>query len=287
MPRRTVRDKSASRELELEAAGASIHMLSWGEGGTTPLVLLHGVLSNGASWSDVAPRLAKGRRVLAPDLPLHGRTRTPQGFDMGPAGVSDWMGALLDALDADRADVCGLSMGGAVAAHFAVRKGARVRALVLVDAANIVPLAEPYGGLLDEVKATVRSALASGVSSTSQCWTSEIGMDGPAAGAAQMCADPLIAGALEYMEAQGVPLGQLLAGLELLTPLEAREIARIAVPTLAIWGEEDPYFPAAPAAAALRAHLPNGRVEVLPGVGHNPVDERPDEFVGLVSAFLG
>lgn len=287
MPRTTVRGRSAGRELELEAAGVGTHVLGWGEGGTTPLVLLHGVLSHGGSWSDVAPRLAGGRRVLAPDMPLHGRTRTPPSFDMGPAGMSGWLSALLDAVGADRADVCGLSMGGAVAAHFAVLKGARVRRLVLVDAANIAPIAEPYGGLLEEVKEAVRSALGSGVSATSQCWTSEIGMDGPAAGASQMCADPLIAGALEYIEGQGVPLGQLLAGLELLRPLGARELASISAPTLAIWGEDDPYFPASDAAAALRANLPNGRVEVLAGVGHNPVGERPDEFVRLVTAFLG
>jgi pimeloyl-ACP methyl ester carboxylesterase len=83
-----------------------------------------------------------------------------------------------------------------------------------------------------------------------------------------------------------VPLGQLLAGLELLRPLGARELASISVPTLAIWGEDDPYFPASDAAAALRAHLPNGRIEVLAGVGHNPVGERPDEFVRTVGAFL-
>ena len=286
MPRLSARSKPARHKFKLEAAGVSTHVLRWGEGGTTPLVLLHGVLSDGASWSGVAPRLAEGRQVLAPDMPLHGRTRTPPSFDMGPAGMSEWMAALLDSLGADRADVCGLSMGGAVAAHFAVLKTSRVRRLVLVDAANIASIAEPYDGLLEEVRQAVRAKLGSGVPATSQDWTSEVGLRGPAAGASRRDTDRLIAGALRYMKWKGVPLGQLLAGLELLRPLEARELASITAPTLAIWGEDDPYFPATVAAAALRANLPEARVEVLSGVGHNPVGERPDEFVRLMSAFL-
>ncbi len=276
-----------AREFEVDANGVGTHVLEWGGGDATPVVLLHGVLSNGAAWADVAPRLATGgRRALAPDMPLHGSTRTPREFEMGPEGMCGWLEALLDALGVATADLCGLSMGGAVASHFAARRPARVRRLVLVDAANVVPLAEPYQGFLEQVREALAGALGAGASATSKCWTEGMGLDGPSAGVGGMCADPIISGALMYIESQGVLLGQVLSGLELLRPLSGEALAAISAPTLAIWGERDPYFPAPEAEAALRGRLRDSRFEVLRGVGHNPVGERPDELVRLVASFL-
>ena len=257
-------------EREVECAGTMTRLIEVGRGDGPPLVLLHGVLSNGASWAPVIPRLAARRRVAAPDMPLHGKTLTPPTFDMGPQGMAGWVGALMDAMGAPVADLCGLSMGGAVAADFAARHPARVRRLVLVDAANIVPLADPYQAMLDMVLSKIRLATSAD--------PTELAIDHDS--------DPIIAGMLVYVKAQGIPLEQLAAGLGLLEPMGREGLSRIAAPTLAIWGSEDPYFPARPAAEALRGGLQQGRVEVLKGVGHNPVDEAPEEFLRLVGGFL-
>jgi len=265
-------------EREVECAGTMTRLLEVGPGDGPPLVLLHGVLSFGASWAGVMPKLAAKHRVAAPDLPLHGRTLTPPAFDMGPEGMTAWLGALMDALGAPVADICGLSMGGAVAAHFAARRPARVRRLVLVDAANVVPLAEPYSGMLGMVQTRLKAEIDSG-------GAAEDGA-GPADIAGEFGEDPIIMGVLVYVQAQGIPLRQLAAGLGLLEPLGREGLSRITVPTLAIWGSEDPYFPAKPAAKALHDGLPNGRVEVLKGIGHNPVDEAPAAFLRLLEGFL-
>jgi len=266
-------------EREVECAGTMTRLLEVGPGGDgPPLVLLHGVLSHGASWAGVMPKLAPRRKVAAPDMPLHGRTLTPPTFDMGPEGMTRWLEALLDALGAPVADLCGLSMGGAVAAHFAARRPARVRRLVLVDAANVVPLAEPYGGMLGMVQARLQEEIGGG-------GTVGGGAE-PADLAGEIGQDPIIAGVLVYVQAQGIPLEQLASGLTLLEPMGREGLSRIAAPTLAIWGSEDPYFPAGPAAKALGDGLPNGRVEVLKGIGHNPVDEAPEAFLRLLEGFL-
>jgi pimeloyl-ACP methyl ester carboxylesterase len=266
------------KERDIECAGARTRLLEAGPEGGPPLVLLHGVLSRGRSWAGVMPRLAARRRVVAPDMPLHGRTRTPPAFDMGPEGMTAWLEALMDALGAPVADLCGLSMGGAVAAHFAARRPARVRRLVLVDAANIVPLAEPYGDLLGMVRARLDAETGVGGSA-------KTGAD-PADIAGDLAQDPIISGVLMYVRAKGIPLGQLAAGLGLLGPMGREGLSRIAAPTLAIWGSEDPYFPAGPAAEALRGGLPRGRVEVLEGIGHNAIDEAPEAFLRLLEGFL-
>ena len=51
------------------AAGTSFLLREHGEGPGVPVLLLHGVPETSSCWSDLAPQLATGRRVLAPDLP--------------------------------------------------------------------------------------------------------------------------------------------------------------------------------------------------------------------------
>lgn len=66
--------------LAVEAAGIPWSALAWGDPGARPLLLIHGVTSSAANWWRLGPALAAtGRRVVAVDLPGHGRTGHWQG----------------------------------------------------------------------------------------------------------------------------------------------------------------------------------------------------------------
>ena len=57
------------------AAGFPFSALAWGDPTARPTVLIHGVTASARIWWRVGPALAAtGRRVVAPDLPGHGRT---------------------------------------------------------------------------------------------------------------------------------------------------------------------------------------------------------------------
>lgn len=269
----------------MDLAGVRTLVRTTGSGGT-PLIMLHGVLSEGASWEGVASQLAPGRIVVFPDLPLHGRTETPADFRPNPEGLVIWLEALVDALDAERADLCGLSLGGAVSLHFALARPERVRRMVLVDAANVVALDEGYRQFIGQMRENLEAAVGVGVVTSRQCWTEDLGFDGAKTAAADLCVDPIVMSVLDYLEQRGIPFEQVMHGLEFLEPIRPERFPQIAVPTLAIWGLEDPFFPAAEAAPLLET-IPDVRVEVLEGVGHNPAHERPERFVELVEAFLG
>ena len=69
------------------AAGIPFSALTWGDPSARPLVLLHGVTASAAIWWRVGPALAAtGRRVVAPDLPGHGRQLLHLGAAAGARG---------------------------------------------------------------------------------------------------------------------------------------------------------------------------------------------------------
>ena len=96
-------------ELKVAAASGELAALQWGDAAAPPLLALHGWLDNAASFARLAPLLARQRRVIALDLPGHGRSaHMPE-----PARryhVVDQVDAVLDFADAlgfDRFDLLG------------------------------------------------------------------------------------------------------------------------------------------------------------------------------------
>jgi pimeloyl-ACP methyl ester carboxylesterase len=83
-------------------------------------------------WTAQVEALGDEHRVLAPSLPGFGGT-PPVGDVMTMDAAADRLAQELDAAGADRAVVCGLSMGGYVAFSLWRRNRARVAGLVLAN----------------------------------------------------------------------------------------------------------------------------------------------------------
>jgi len=95
--------------------GVRLHWAEQGESSRRPpLVLLHGLNDCYRTWRALAPGLARGRRLLMPDLPGHGLSGRPDAsYEL------EWyarvMNGWLDALGVGCADVVAHSFGGGVA----------------------------------------------------------------------------------------------------------------------------------------------------------------------------
>ncbi len=128
-------------ETLITIRGLKICLCTWGpeEG---PLVLcLHGILEQGAAWSEVAIRLAqKGYRVIAPDLRGHGRSdRLGKG---GSYNLIDFLGdidAIVEYLAGKAFILVGHSLGSVLGAIFATIRPQRIKNIVLVE--TILPTA--------------------------------------------------------------------------------------------------------------------------------------------------
>ena len=112
--------------------GASLaYRESLGASGNPPLVLLHGLgITADLNWSPAYAELCQRFRVVAPDLPGHGRGIRPwPTFSLEKC--ADHMVALADWLGIDKFIACGYSMGSLVAQLIWRRHPHRVSALVL------------------------------------------------------------------------------------------------------------------------------------------------------------
>lgn len=109
-------------------------------GGGAPVLLIHGSgpgVSAWANWRLVIPALAKGHRVIAPDMVGFGYTDRPAGIQYG---MDTWVQQALDLLDAlglEQVDLVGNSFGGALAMALAIRAPQRVRRLVLMGSVGV------------------------------------------------------------------------------------------------------------------------------------------------------
>ncbi|HEX4216677.1 MAG TPA: alpha/beta fold hydrolase, partial [Candidatus Dormibacteraeota bacterium] len=114
----------------IETAGTRIAYRLAGPRGAPVLVLSTSLGTTQALWDAQLPVLSGYLRVLTYDHRGHGGSGAPPG----PYSIRDMardLIDLLDALDIERASLCGLSMGGAVALEAARRRPERVDRLVL------------------------------------------------------------------------------------------------------------------------------------------------------------
>jgi 3-oxoadipate enol-lactonase len=121
----------------IEVQGIRLAYRVWGPPDAEPLVLLHGLGEGAADWDRVAPAFALHRRVYVPDLRGHGRSDRPGDYSV-ELMAADVLG-LLDALQLDRVQLIGHSMGGLVAYLLAGDHPERVSRLILEEVAALRP----------------------------------------------------------------------------------------------------------------------------------------------------
>lgn len=97
-----------------------------------PLLLLHGGVGAIEMFGPLLPAFAQGRKVIAVDLPGHGRLTDIDG-PLRFERMADDIAALMKQIDVAHSDIMGYSLGGGVALQIAIRHPQRVRKLVVVS----------------------------------------------------------------------------------------------------------------------------------------------------------
>ena len=271
---------------EIELHGHRVCFRLEGEGPV--VVLIHGITGRSDQWEPAIEHLAAGHTVLAPDLLGHGESAKPRGdYSLGAyaSAVRDTMVAL----GHDRATIVGHSLGGGIAMQFAYQFPERIERLVLVNS----------GGLGRDVHPMLRAATLPGSELVLPLLTHATLLAGGASVGRALGRIGLQAGTdmaeiargfaslgdaearhafIQTMRAVLDPRGQRVSAVDRLYLTED-------LPSLLIWGADDPIIPVEHGRAAHEL-MPGSRLELLEGVGHFPQLEQPHRFARLLADFL-
>ncbi len=225
-----------------------------------PLLLLHGFGANKDAFSRAAFFLTPHYHVIAPDLLGFGESDHPQDADYAPLAQAERLHALAAALDLENLHLGGSSMGGHIALTYAARYPAEVKSLWLLDT----------GGVWSAPGATAPQSIPISVRS---------GDDLAKTLAFYMSEPPYIPTPMLNVLAQerirNYALEQRILKQVTGDSVEAR-VAGIATPTLIVWGEQDRALSVA-TAGILHKLLANSQVILMPGTGHLPMQEQPQQ----------
>lgn len=121
------------------------HILLAGKASAPPLLLLHGINTNAATWRPQIEGLAAHYRLIVPDVVgFVGRSAAAR-LPYDDASYALWAADVLDALGIDTAFVAGTSAGGHFALKLAVYAPSRVNAVALLNPCGLAPYHFPYG----------------------------------------------------------------------------------------------------------------------------------------------
>lgn len=242
--------------------GVKTVVLTMGQG--PELVFLHG--TGTFTGFDAARRWAKTHRVIIPFHPGFGMSGdAPEVRDIEDH-VFHYM-ALFDAMKLDRVALAGFSLGGWIAAEFALRQPQRVSCLVLLAPAGLVSASAPAPDLFSIAPEELPGYLAHNPARVLSFFPSE--------------PDP------EFDNALGREVSAFARLIETHpqgNPDLTRRLPRLRMPTLLIWGGEDRLRPTAQSQEWVNA-LPQAQLKTVPNTGHLILEETP-ESATLVTDFL-
>lgn len=237
----------------------------------TTLLLVHAFPVDAGMWDEQVSALRGEAEVLAPSLPGFGGT-SPVGDVLSMDAAADFLAGELDRAGADRAVVCGVSMGGYAAFSLWRRHRHRIAGLVLADTR-----AEPD----DDASRERRRALAERVRAEGTAVVAESPPPLLSAGA-----DPGLWERVKEMIRRQPPQTIAAAALGMAERPDSRPIlGEIDVPTCVVVGSEDILTPPEMSEAMAR-EIPDAELTVLDGAGHLSNLEDAEGFTAALRGLL-
>jgi len=262
-----------SRKISLSVSEAHSHgplgYLEMGNPAGETVLFVHGFGADLLTWQFCLVPLASRYRIIALDLPGHGRS-TPDVGAADLAFMTHWLDEAFDVLDIDKAHMIGHSMGAKIALGFAVSHAHRVKSLSLISPAGLG--GEFHHETLDaflnqgDAEALARHLLGPKGQSLGPSLTASL---------SNAAADPARSEALRALLGNAKIYGLALSP-------EGFDWSRVACPVQILWGDHDRLIPM-PEAHRLP---PSAPLHLIKGAGHLPHMEAPAAVIAHLKDFL-
>lgn len=278
---RALYTNDASQFIELPS-GLTVHVRDEGPREAPVLVLVHGSSASLQTWEPWVERLSGDYRIITYDQPGHGLTGpTPDG-NYDTAVFVETLDGVADALGLTDFALGGSSMGGWVSWNYVLAHGDRVTGLALIGASGVPdaqPRKLPIGFRIARMpvisrlmeKITPRSMIESSVR---QSVSNQGIVD-----------DAMVDRYYDLLLYPGNRAATGARGRAERTVASPETMAAITVPTLLIWGEEDPLVPLS-SGQWFDEHIPDSVLIAYPAIGHIPMEEAPDRSAADIRAWL-
>jgi pimeloyl-ACP methyl ester carboxylesterase len=272
------------RYLHLEFNGRSNRVYFEEAGRGIPLLCLHTAGSDSRQYRAILndPHILERYRVITFDLPWHGRSSPPAGWENEDyiLTTDSYVGTVMAfkaALGLQKPVVMGCSIGGRCVLHLALRHGGEFRAAVGLEShagydPRMLPLIKDLEYLnrsdvnAGEAAAATVSGLMSPLSPAAERWETlwHYMQGGPGA----------FAGDLYYYMVDGDLRNGLLSGID-----------TTVCPLFLLTGDYD-YSATIERTQEVARQVPGARFEVMPGLGHFPMSENPALFLTYLRPVL-
>jgi pimeloyl-ACP methyl ester carboxylesterase len=229
-----------------------------------PVILLHGAGSDHLCWPPELRRLP-GYRVLALDLPGHGRSKGITFHSVEKYAL--WVVEFMNVAGVYRAILVGHSLGGAVALTAALRFPERVAAIGMVSSGARLPVPQPLLSALSDPKQISRALMFLEAHLFAKSARRELIVK-IMNGLRQVKPEVLIS---DWQAADNFDLSDELNSIEQPVWVATGAADRITPPTLAYY---------------LQKHLRHITLQIIPNAGHMALLEQPDVLAKSLLAFL-
>ena len=264
----------------VDAAGVRTRILRAGRRGAPPLVLLHGTTGHVETYARNLAAHAEHFDCIAIDMKGHGFTAKPAG-DYEIVDYANHVADTLDALGLDRVLMSGQSLGGWVAARFALMHPHRVARLCL----NTTGGAHSDPGAMQSIREKTLAAAENPTPATVRRRL-EFLMARP-----ERVTDELVNARRRVYLTDGMV--EATRRILCLQDPETRqrnilpddEWRRITAPTLVLWTDKDPTAPPE-VGRRIASCIEGSQFELMTDCGHWPQWEKPDAFNAIHIRFM-
>ena len=263
-------------------SGARVHYRDQGQHNGPALVLLHGSNASLHTWEPWVAQIGDQFRMISVDLPSHGLTGAVPGNDYSQEGMAKFVDEFTTAIGVERFALAGNSMGGGVAARFALMHPERLTHLILVDAGGMPSKTPRDPGL------GFRLARMPGIQYlllfVSPRSLFEDGLKKAVADDALVTPE-MVDRYWELNRRVGTRAATLKRFQEPQDTTIEQNAAKITTPTLILWGDLDTLAPR-DSGEAYNAAIKGSKFIVYKNVGHLPMEEVPEASARAVRDFI-